>query len=82
MITLTYTPDPGFATVLENGLSSYNESQTGRNDWRELAVVVRVPDTGTPVGGLLGRTSLGLFFLDLFYLPEAPPLWHRHRQQT
>jgi GNAT superfamily N-acetyltransferase len=22
------------------------------------------------VGGLLGRTTLGLFFLDLFYLPE------------
>lgn len=28
------------------------------------------PETGEPVGGLLGRTTLGLFFLDLFYLPD------------
>jgi GNAT superfamily N-acetyltransferase len=35
-----------------------------------LAVAVQDPDTGEPVGGLLGRTTLGLFFLDLFYLPE------------
>lgn len=28
------------------------------------------PDTGAPAGGLRGRTSLGLFFVDLFYLPE------------
>jgi GNAT superfamily N-acetyltransferase len=28
------------------------------------------PATGEVAGGLLGRTSLGLFFLDLFYLPE------------
>lgn len=25
---------------------------------------------GSLAGGLLGRTTLGLFFLDLFYLPE------------
>jgi GNAT superfamily N-acetyltransferase len=28
------------------------------------------PDTGALVGGLLGRTTLGLFFLGLFYVPE------------
>jgi GNAT superfamily N-acetyltransferase len=71
MITLTDTPDPTFKTVLEDGLTSYNQAHTGRNDWRELAVMVRDPETGTPVGGLLGRTSLGMFFLDLFYLPET-----------
>ena len=70
MITLTDAPDPAFETVLEDGLSRYNESKTGRTDWRALAVTVRDPDTGTYAGGLLGRTSLGLFFLDLFYLPE------------
>jgi GNAT superfamily N-acetyltransferase len=26
---------------------------------------------GEIVGGLLGRSSLGMFFLDLFYLPET-----------
>jgi GNAT superfamily N-acetyltransferase len=70
MITLTDTPDPAFETVLEDGLSRYNESKTGRSDWRVLAVTVKDPDTGALTGGLLGRTSLGLFFLDLFFLPE------------
>jgi GNAT superfamily N-acetyltransferase len=70
MITLTDTPDTSLETVLEAGLADYNEIQAKRHDWRPLAVVVRDPDTDAPVGGLLGRTSLGLFFLDLFYLPE------------
>jgi GNAT superfamily N-acetyltransferase len=70
MITLTDTPDPAFETVLEDGLSRYNEFKTGRSDWRALAVTVNDPVTGALVGGLLGRTSLGLFFLDLFFLPE------------
>jgi len=69
MITLTDTPDPGFETILEAGLADYNESRAHRRDWRALAVVVRDPETGEPAGGILGRTSLGLFFLDLFYLP-------------
>jgi len=35
-----------------------------------LAIAVRDPDSGEVVGGLLGRTSLGLLFVDLFHLPE------------
>ncbi|MGA3000816.1 MAG: GNAT family N-acetyltransferase [Acetobacteraceae bacterium] len=70
MITLTDTPDPAFEAVLEDGLSRYNESKTGRSDWRALAITVQDPSTGALVGGLSGRTSLGLFFLDLFFLPE------------
>ncbi|MBV9554861.1 MAG: GNAT family N-acetyltransferase, partial [Alphaproteobacteria bacterium] len=40
------------------------------NDASTLDVVVRDQTSGKPVGGLLGHTSFGLFFLDLFYLPE------------
>jgi len=69
LITLTDAPDPRLEGVLEQGLSDYNEQKTGRRDWRALAVAVNNPDSGAPVGGLLGRTTLGLFFLDLFYLP-------------
>lgn len=69
MIALTDDPDPRLAGVLEEGLSDYNERTTGRRDWRALAVVVNDPDSGAPVGGLLGRTTLGLFFLDLLFLP-------------
>jgi GNAT superfamily N-acetyltransferase len=70
MLTLTDTPEPGFEDVLDAGLAEYNEQQAHRRDWRPLAVMLRDPETGQPVGGILGRTSLGLFFLDLFYLPQ------------
>src|SRR5882762_1648352 len=36
----------------------------------EAAVVVRDPQPKQPVGGLTGRTSLGLLFIDLFFLPD------------
>ncbi len=70
MLTLTDTPDPRLESVLEDGLAAYNADKAGRRDWRALAVSAHDPDSGELVGGLLGRTSLGLFFLDLFYLPE------------
>jgi len=70
MITLTDTPDPRLEEVLATGLAEYNATQVGLRDWRALAVAVHDPDSGELVGGLLGRTSLGLFFLDLFCLPE------------
>ncbi len=70
MITLTDAPDPRLESVLEDGLAAYNAEQIGRRDWRKLAVSAHDPDSGELVGGLLGRTSLDLFFLDLFYLPE------------
>ena len=69
LIILTDEPDPRLEGVLEQGLSDYNEQKTGRRDWRALAVAVNDPGSDIPVGALLGRTTLGLFFLDLFYLP-------------
>lgn len=70
MITLTDAPDPRLESILEDGLAAYNAEKAGRRDWRALAIAAHDPDSGELVGGLLGRTSLGLFFLDLFYLPE------------
>jgi GNAT superfamily N-acetyltransferase len=70
MITLSDTPDPRLKAVLEDGLAAYNAEHTGRRDYRPLAVSAHDPENAELVGGLLGRTSLGLFFLDLFYLPE------------
>jgi hypothetical protein len=70
MLTLTDAPPVSFETALEQGLADYNALQSRLRDWRPLAVVVHDPETGDVAGGLLGRTSMGLFFLDLFYLPE------------
>ncbi len=70
MVTLTDQPDPRLKDILEQGLADHNAEKSRRRDWRALAIEVREPDNGELVGGLLGRTSLGLFFLDLFYLPK------------
>jgi GNAT superfamily N-acetyltransferase len=51
-------------------LARFNEQQSGITDSRPLAVVVRDPQTRQPLGGLTGRTSLGLLFIDLSFLPD------------
>jgi GNAT superfamily N-acetyltransferase len=69
-ITVTDTLDPADVAVITDGLGAYNFSQTGYRDFRPLAVFVRDPATGKVVGGLYGRTSFGLVYVDRFFLPE------------
>ena len=69
-ITLTDAPDDGECAVITEGLRAYNEARAGVSDSRELAILVRDPETQNVVGGLLGRTSLGLLRVDRFFLPE------------
>jgi GNAT superfamily N-acetyltransferase len=70
VIELTDAPDGRLEGVLGAGLQAHNAAQFGYADGRKLAVLAHDPESGELVGGLLGRTTLGLFFLDLFYLPE------------
>lgn len=67
------TDQPGQAdlAVLEKGLDEFNEQAAGALDRRALAVLVKDPATGRVVGGLSGRTSFGLLFVDYFYLPPS-----------
>jgi GNAT superfamily N-acetyltransferase len=67
--TLTDTRDPTAEAVVTGGLADYNREVFGRVDSQTLDIHVR-DKSGEIVGGLLGHTSLGLFFLDLFYLPK------------
>jgi GNAT superfamily N-acetyltransferase len=69
-ITLTDAPDDDECAVITEGLRTYNEAQAGYSDSRALAVLVRDPETRKVVGGLFGRTSLGLLRVDRFFLPE------------
>jgi GNAT superfamily N-acetyltransferase len=69
-ITLTEAPDDNESAVITEGLRAYNEAQAGYSDSRALAVLVRDSDTKKVVGGLLGRTSLGLLRVERFFLPE------------
>jgi ribosomal protein S18 acetylase RimI-like enzyme len=69
VVTVTDAPSAEAAAVIEGGLARYNAEHAGDSDSRPLAVLVSDPDTGSVIGGILGRTSLGLAFVDLVFLP-------------
>jgi GNAT superfamily N-acetyltransferase len=70
-LVVTDAADPSAEAVIRDGLSGYNLEKAGYRDQRPLAVLVCDPDSGEPVGGIIGRTSMGLLFIDRFFLPEA-----------
>ncbi|HUA78658.1 MAG TPA: GNAT family N-acetyltransferase [Acetobacteraceae bacterium] len=70
-LTLTDSPSEAAQATIENGLHDFNLLKAGYVNSRTLAVLVRDVDSSETVGGLLGRTTLGLFFIDLVFLPEA-----------
>ena len=76
MITLSDAPDDEERAVIMDGLRAYNEAQTGDSDARPLVVLVHNSETQKVVGGLLGRTYLGLLTIERFFLPEE---LRRHR---
>ena len=61
---------PAIEQAIGGGLNAFNDEVTGYSDRRPLAVLVQDPETGEVLGGATGRSSLGLLFLELFYLPE------------
>ena len=70
-IAVTDVIDASIERAIGGGLNSFNDDATGVSDRRPLAVVVKDPVTGEVAGGAIGRSLLGLLFLDLFFLPEA-----------
>ncbi|MFJ8849314.1 GNAT family N-acetyltransferase [Streptomyces sp. NPDC102437] len=68
-LVATDAPMPADAMVISDGLDRFNIEKTGVDDRRPLAILVRDLETRQVIGGLTGRTSLGLFFVDLFFLP-------------
>ena len=69
-LTLTDAPSDDVERTIGDGLAGFNAQQAGRVDARRLAVLIGDPVTGETRGGLLGRTYLGIFFLDLLFVPE------------
>jgi GNAT superfamily N-acetyltransferase len=70
-LQLTDTVDAQSEAVIEDGLARYNKEKAGLVDARPLAVLVRDAEADEVVGGLIGRTTLGLFFVDLIFLPPT-----------
>lgn len=70
VVQVTDAPDEGARAVIADGLAGYNDETAGFRDYRPLAVLVSDPATGESIGGLIGRTSFGLLFVERFFLPE------------
>lgn len=70
-LTLTDRQDYSGEIAVGELLAAYNVTQAGFNDWQPLSIFLREPGTGNVMGGLVGRTSFKLFYLDLLALPDA-----------
>ena len=70
-LIVTDAPDDDAYATIADGLNAFNDATTGFTDRQTLAVLIKDPATRAVIGGLFGRTSLGLLFIDLVFLPEA-----------
>jgi GNAT superfamily N-acetyltransferase len=70
-LILTDQPSDAQERLIGDGLAAFNEAKTGYRDSRPLAALARDPDTGETLGGMIGRTSYGLLFVELVYLPDT-----------
>lgn len=69
LIILSDSVEPEAECVIRDGLDGFNDDVAGYADRRPLNVIVKDRETGAVLGGLRGRTSLGLFFVELVFLP-------------
>ncbi|HZT88570.1 MAG TPA: GNAT family N-acetyltransferase [Stellaceae bacterium] len=70
-VAVSDSPSDADRAAIGDGLAGYNETRAGPSDARPLAVLARDPDSGATIGGLYGRTYLGLLTIERFFLPEA-----------
>jgi len=71
LLVLSNTPTESDVAVIGAGLNAFNDSVVGYADRSDLAVLIKDPETGATLGGISGRTSLGMMFIDLVYLPVS-----------
>lgn len=71
LLTLSDQDDPAAAAVIGGGLNRFNAEMAGGWDRRALNVLLTDPASGEVVGGLVGRTSLGVLLVDLVFLPAS-----------
>jgi len=71
VLAVSCAVDPDFERLVGAGLNAFNDAVVGYADRLPLHVIVRDGEGGAVLGGISGRTSLGLLFIDLVYLPES-----------
>jgi GNAT superfamily N-acetyltransferase len=70
-IVLTDTPEASELAAIRRGLDAFNLAASGIDDQRPIALLVKDPSTNEVIGGLNGRTSRGVLFIDVFFLPAS-----------
>jgi GNAT superfamily N-acetyltransferase len=71
VLTLTDIHDEEAHAVLSEALNTHNHETAGYTDRRALSVLVKDAESGKVIGGVIGRTSFGLLFIDIVYLPKG-----------
>jgi len=66
---LTDVADEVAHRIVDQGLAGHGVEQAGYWDARPLCVLARDPADERVLGGMIGRTSLGLLFIELVFLP-------------
>jgi len=66
---LTDIADDEAYRIINEGIAGHAVEQAGYWDARPLYVLARDPSNQRILGGVIGRTSLGLMFIELFFLP-------------
>jgi GNAT superfamily N-acetyltransferase len=69
-IRITDQPDEAIRKAIVDPLIAYNESQTGRNDFRPLIFAIEDAD-GRVIGGLSGYTAFDWLFVHLLFVPAT-----------
>ena len=69
-ITLTNVEHQDARNLISQKLDEYNNSITDQIGNSVLDIIITDPSTEEVSGGLVGRTSLGVFFINLVYLPD------------
>jgi GNAT superfamily N-acetyltransferase len=71
VFSVTDAADDRERAVIADGLAGYNYDKVGYRDYRPLTVLMADLNTGEVIGGLSGRTSFGLLFVERFFVPET-----------
>jgi GNAT superfamily N-acetyltransferase len=70
ILTLTDDPPEEAERRISDELDHFNERRTGVVHSHPLAVLITTQGSSDVRGGLIGRTSLGLLFVDLVFVPD------------
>jgi GNAT superfamily N-acetyltransferase len=68
-LVLSHSDEPNSANITFEGLRAYNKSNIGYTDTTPLNILLQ-NESGETIGGLNGKTTFGVLFIDVLYVPE------------